>query len=237
MKANSVVVSLNDLNAELTQFREARSAVRKRADPEGLLWLCAFAQLTSTEIRSDRERISREAKEFAYRREPFGRLPTTRALSEFAIEVRLGIQSLLADEPWEMSFPRGGIRRSISRGHVRIRGRWIGRFESQLSADDLRSAFLLGAGDVLVMAGGRLRACARPGCDRFFVRVRRGIYCGERCSQEERNQRFLKAHTKDELRERRRIREGRRRKRKVWKKKGLDAAMGSSSSKTAKGGI
>jgi hypothetical protein len=235
MRAKSV--SLEELNAELGKFRDAHSAVRQKTNAEGLLWLVAFAQLTPSEIRRDRERISREAREFAYRHQAFGHLPTTRTLSEFAIAVRLGVQSLLAGKPWEIRFPsRASIRRSITQGHVRIRGRWLGRLESQFSADDFRSAFLLVASDVIEATGARLRACARSGCGRFFIRVRRGIYCGERCSQEERNQRFLKAHTKEELRERRRVREGRRRKRKVWKRKGLDAALKPSSSKTINAG-
>lgn len=49
--------------------------------------------------------------------------------------------------------------------------------------------FLLGAHRILELEGVRLRKCAAPGCERMFVRQKRAIYCGKKCSQREQTRR------------------------------------------------
>jgi hypothetical protein len=63
------------------------------------------------------------------------------------------------------------------------------RLESFHRAKNPETRFLLGAHRILELEGVRLRKCAAPGCERIFVRQKRAIFCGQKCSQREQTRR------------------------------------------------
>ena len=64
-----------------------------------------------------------------------------------------------------------------------------------------RAALLEACARLLEAEGGRVARCARSGCGRLFVKVKRGAYCSKRCSQSMRTSRFRSSHSKEELSE------------------------------------
>lgn len=55
--------------------------------------------------------------------------------------------------------------------------------------------FRLAVAKLIETDGYRIRRCARPGCDRLFVRRKRALYCSKRCSQLEQFARYVRRHT------------------------------------------
>jgi hypothetical protein len=57
--------------------------------------------------------------------------------------------------------------------------------------------FRLAVARLIETDGHRIRRCARPGCDRLFVRRKRALYCGKKCSQLAQFARYVKRHASD----------------------------------------
>ena len=55
--------------------------------------------------------------------------------------------------------------------------------------------FRLAVARLIESDGFRIKQCARPGCGRLFVRRKRALYCGTRCSQIEQFARYVRRHT------------------------------------------
>jgi hypothetical protein len=55
--------------------------------------------------------------------------------------------------------------------------------------------FRLAVAKLIESDGYRIRRCARPGCGRLFVRRKRALYCGNRCSQLEQFARYVRRHS------------------------------------------
>lgn len=58
--------------------------------------------------------------------------------------------------------------------------------------------FRLAVAKLIETDGHRIRRCARPGCDRLFVRRKRALYCGKKCSQLEQFARYVVRHASDD---------------------------------------
>jgi hypothetical protein len=54
--------------------------------------------------------------------------------------------------------------------------------------------FRLAVAKLIETDGHRIRRCARKGCDQLFVRRKRALYCGKRCSQLEQFARYVERH-------------------------------------------
>ena len=55
--------------------------------------------------------------------------------------------------------------------------------------------FRLAVARLIESDGYRIKQCARPGCGRLFVRRKRALYCGKRCSQIEQFARYVRRHS------------------------------------------
>jgi hypothetical protein len=54
--------------------------------------------------------------------------------------------------------------------------------------------FRLAVARLIESDGYRIKQCARPECGRLFVRRKRALYCGKRCSQIEQFARYVRRH-------------------------------------------
>jgi hypothetical protein len=54
--------------------------------------------------------------------------------------------------------------------------------------------FRLAVAKLIETDGHRIRRCARRGCERLFVRRKRALYCGKKCSQLEQFARYVARH-------------------------------------------
>jgi hypothetical protein len=88
--------------------------------------------------------------------------------------------------------------------------RWTGEFKVTATVQVFRTAhgemgradkfyrgshvgiFWMRAADVLTQGWHRIRVCARAGCGRLFVPVRRQVFCSQECSRSEQWKRFVK---------------------------------------------
>ena len=68
------------------------------------------------------------------------------------------------------------------------------RLEAFHRAKNPVTRFLLNAHRILELEGVRLRKCAAPTCERMFVRQKRAIFCGKKCSQREQIRRYRERH-------------------------------------------
>ena len=68
------------------------------------------------------------------------------------------------------------------------------KLEAFYRAKDPVTRFLLSSYRILELEGVRLRECAAPDCRRIFVRQKRAIFCGKKCSQREQTKRFRERH-------------------------------------------
>jgi hypothetical protein len=97
-------------------------------------------------------------------------------------EVREALQSFAVDDRCTLPFKIVGWER-LSDGRVVpvVGGDWWSRFYG--------AVFMLA-----VELGSALGSCANPSCRKLFLRSKRQVYCGARCSQRLRTQRFREAH-------------------------------------------
>jgi hypothetical protein len=68
------------------------------------------------------------------------------------------------------------------------------RLEASHRAKNSMTRFVLSAYRIIELEGVRLRECAAPECRRIFVRQKRAIFCGKKCSQREQTKRFRERH-------------------------------------------
>jgi hypothetical protein len=183
--------------------RDRKHALSRRAarlPRERLVWLLDFAgraNQVATVRGEELERLRFDVWSFPVRTMTYGdqdELSVTR-IAELARRVSHGIRSLLRGEPWRLRV--GPITLYLDLKD----GRPISR-----NIANHREGFLLEAHDLVAAEAKRLRQCQRAECRRVFVANRRQVFCGARCSQNERTERFLAKHSREELGERRHAR-------------------------------
>jgi hypothetical protein len=102
--------------------------------------------------------------------------------------VDAGLRNALRRGVWEMS---GAVTRRVEIEHSRRTGKWKrAGFRSSFFGGQFSTAFLFAAGDLLEAYSHRFGLCARPGCGNVFLKRKGGLYCGTKCSQWVRDQRF-----------------------------------------------
>jgi hypothetical protein len=116
------------------------------------------------------------------------------ALSALARELMDGLRNLSRGAGWKIPLRNAGrlIVPRASAGHG---------FENRYIAD-LRTRFLIGAADLLIAEGWRVRTCARQGCGRMYVRHKRGKFCSKSCQRKVMSERFFAGISEQEKRDR-----------------------------------
>lgn len=107
-------------------------------------------------------------------------------------EVARGFRQVARGEQWRLP-----PERLAGHEHIAV----AGRIQYQAPA---RALFLLACERLLSLPDGqRLKVCDGPGCDRLFIRQKRGAYCSAKCWRIERARRTRVSLTPEELRARR----------------------------------
>jgi hypothetical protein len=117
------------------------------------------------------------------------------AIAKLAGSVSSGIRALLRSEPWQLRVGATTFYLDLKNG--RPYRRYIANHGD---------GFLLEAQELIAAGAKRLRECRRLECRRVFVANRRQIFCSPGCAQEERTDRYLAKHTREELSEQRHAR-------------------------------
>jgi hypothetical protein len=188
----------------LSQLTKAQRTVG-RSPIAQLKWVLKFAQRKREDFfhlsAEETEQLEAEIYAFCHTKdyEPKGGVGPRPArlfaqgIAEIADPVLRGIRQFIAPQGWRFSI--GQLSRLVKRNPKR--NKIVG--VKQAEVPDL---VLITTADLIESEGLRIKACARSGCKRFFVKVKRGAYCGKSCSQKARNQRFRTKHH-SELTERR----------------------------------
>lgn len=169
-----------------------------RSERQRLLWLVAFGALTRNEIAKLSEfqlaRLRSQVWSFPYRTMTLGSDDTLapKKIAELASKVGAGIRALMRGDPWRPKI--GSITLYVALRNEQAQLRYIA---------DHWDGFLLEAGELIASEGKRLRKCAHGVCQKVFVANKRQTFCGERCAQIERAERFRRRHGSKALSERR----------------------------------
>lgn len=177
-----------------SKLRRARNRVGS-SPLDRLKWLLEFAEFTgaSEENAADPENANAEIAEF------------TRSFSGFPIREKAitGLRRGMYEK----------LQRWVKEGRLQINWSELGSdfarvvVKSSRTGDTLnryqgiQGGFLMACGDLIEREGSRIARCQGPGCDRLFVRRKRGNYCSRRCSQRMRSERFRMSHSREELSE------------------------------------
>jgi hypothetical protein len=196
----SVMTKESEANGKYAaRIRRARELVGSRP-VNRLKWLLDFAQQfeTETEIGAHVEDVHAEIREFTARSLP-------RATIVFPPDAA-GVIAL-------RKATHTTISQWVKEGEVSLVSGEHGQFVHVISKargprgpvsyyhGAARAALLEACARLLEAEGGRVARCARSGCGRLFVKVKRGAYCSKRCSQSMRTSRFRSSHSKEELSE------------------------------------
>lgn len=175
----------------------------KRSQDAEIRWLLRFLETDLAALTpAERMHLDWEAATFGVPRSDWDelRLQTAGAKLESA-----------DDLVYALNFPPNVLRRaqgvvsdglaSVRRGEtwvVRVPGRWEltagqGRLRRSY-VGSLVGAFVAQAAELLVEHWPRMRTCARDGCARFFLPVRKQIYCSGECSRQVQWRKFTDAH-------------------------------------------
>lgn len=100
-------------------------------------------------------------------------------------EAQVGINSFLSSPHVGWALPR------VTQRLVRDPITGVGHFELIGEPEELFPQF---AADLVAAEGARIAHCERPGCNKLFVRRKRGAYCSRRCSQYVRTKRYRESH-------------------------------------------
>src|SRR5579875_112265 len=173
--------------------------VAEMGPEQQLAWLLEFLQLSSDNLWERWPDLRIEAGAFAFGQPQTRPIDISRDdLIGLVRQVSEGVRTLASGREWRLEIPaitKVYLPRVAKgrRGKLQFSG-----WDSQRAVSDFRTAFLAWVDDLISdrVAGARLRACARPGCGRLFVKKKRGIYCSQRCSQAERNKRYYRSLAK-----------------------------------------
>jgi hypothetical protein len=181
-----MTMAVDDVFEQVARQQDAQTARLIGATDEARLrWLLKFAATENCDEMSSSkfERLRRQIQEFASIRwssyETADNPVSRDAAQQLALKVSDGIGAYARERSWDL--PRMSIARSVIPNSDRplYNGRW-------------NDTFLMSAADLLQTVGKLLRVCAAEGCEVFFVKRKRRIFCSERCSGGERMRRFQK---------------------------------------------
>jgi len=194
-------------------LREARLAPERLTTPlQRIQWLVQFAVLASSDparlTGAELARWNGEILGFAsaagqpqplFRMKRDARLGslgmTAEEIVEFAQRIRDALVKLIGGEMW--AFANSGLQVDISLTSPKHGP------PQRVYSGDMRGILIMAALDALVVESHRLAKCQRPGCERLFVRRKRGSYCSKRCSQRARTLRYLSSISAEKQREQR----------------------------------
>jgi hypothetical protein len=195
------------------RFERDRKAARLRVgwgSAARLKWVVDFAQqLIFAQKKSSESQLARLRREIQlFISESFGRLMIVglpEALGHDAvIGLRRTAHNVLLD--WmggkEFTLPAsslGNLKWIVQKEP----GNWSGIAWVEALGRDVSGLFQWAFKEALAAEGGRIERCQGPGCQRFFVKIKRGAYCSMRCSQRTRTQRYRQRHAPVELSEKR----------------------------------
>jgi hypothetical protein len=168
-----------------------------------LRWLLRFVEQEDLRIPEAAERATLEAMIFSFSArvapvgphapvkmgelrdevlDPQGVRVATQSVERAQRQVREALTAFAVEGKCELPFKVTGWER-LKDGRVvpMVGGDWWSRFHGAVFA-------------LVNELGARLSACANPKCHRLFLRSKRQAYCGTRCSQRERTQRFRDRH-------------------------------------------
>ena len=106
---------------------------------------------------------------------------TTSQICDLIQEVRDVISAILSGATYDFEIP-GVTLALIPNSPIRYMG-------------PLGAIFRLAVARLVESDGYRIRRCARPGCGTIFIRRKRALYCGQRCSQFEQFVRYVQRHS------------------------------------------
>jgi hypothetical protein len=117
------------------------------------------------------------------------------AIAKLARSLDSGIRGLLRNEPWQLRVAATTFYLDLKNGRP-----------SRRFITSQADGFLLEAQDLIAAGAQWLRECHRRECRRVFVANKRQIFCTPGCAQDERTERFLARHTREEFSEQRHAR-------------------------------
>ena len=103
-----------------------------------------------------------------------------RRMCDLIQEVRGFINAILSGLSYDFEIPNVTLA-LIPKSPIRYMG-------------SLEAIFRLAVARLLESDGHRIRHCARPGCSTVFIRRKRALYCGPKCSQLEQFTRYVRRH-------------------------------------------
>ena len=148
-----------------------------------LQWLLKFAQTLDFEriANSKFERTKKQIKAFAATTsssfEIQSKAISRRAMAGMAAAVKDGLLAYAKGNSWDL--PPMQLSASL-----------IPDLDTVVYDGSWNDVFLISAANLIPIARGLLRVCARPGCSVLFVRRKRKIFCSVRCADRERMLRF-----------------------------------------------
>jgi hypothetical protein len=161
-------------------------------------WLLDFAERTITPSMSKDELTSLQDQVLAFCLAHAGphfqssdvRKFTIKDLADLQTHLRQGVNWLSKNTLQNWYLPK--VQRRIIKDPQTGSGRLVLWGSPQ-------TVFVHFAAELITAEGMRIERCARPRCNRLFVRRKRGRYCSKRCSQYARTKRYREKRAKSEI--------------------------------------
>jgi hypothetical protein len=190
------IVEMDAMTGELSTIDEVMERFR-RADIGRLLWLIELMQTESEKADLSEQSIRElEGFTFGFIASPSdlpsrpGRAKIQKLLKEFASGIRRLIRSD-NHESWQIN---------LSSRKFSIQIDWVGAPHASYIASDWQDAVRMGVARLIGEHGGLLKICDRGSCGRIFLGARsRDRYCSPACSLKERQAKFRKTRSPEEL--------------------------------------
>ena len=169
---------------------QARTSEMARSDNLARLrWLLEFSNQSADALAESSEpKIRALEEEMGFFCESVGSVasrPSWRMTAEdialISQETHAAISAILAGATHDFEIPNVTLIVNKS-----FPGRYLGSPEA---------IFRLAVARLIETDGHRIRQCARAGCGKLFVRRKRALYCGKKCSQLEQFTRYVEHHT------------------------------------------
>jgi predicted RNA-binding Zn ribbon-like protein len=173
-----------------------------------LRWLLQFTELASERAsslsREDAAHWTAELFAFAFaaghqfsppsrkKKEEATGILNAKEIIELAQQMKQAVTKLVAGETWAFWLSSGLMAQLTSPQKKPPRILWAGAYEPVV---------MLTARELLAAESHRIAKCNGPGCERLFVRRKRGAYCSKRCSQRARTLRYLSSLSPEEKRQ------------------------------------
>ena len=190
------VAVMDATTGELSTIEEVLEQ-SKRVDLGRLLWLIEFIQNESEKADLSEQSIHElEGLTFGFIESPSSipRRPTRAKIQELVEEIASGIRRLIQPDnhqSWKMN---------LSVGKFSIQIDWIGEPYTKYVASNWLDAVRMGVARLIGEHGDLLKICSRSSCGRIFLGARsRDRYCSQACSLKERQAKFRKTRSTEDL--------------------------------------